>query len=177
MQPETKAPTTEELARLIEEAYVELREIATRLMRNERDSHTLQPTALVNEALLRLLDGKTVESPRSLVALAARKMRHVLIDHGRRVQARRRALKADLLPELRGLSDRPDDLLVMEDCLDRLGQVDERALRVVELRFFGGLTSEQTAAVLEISNSTVEREWQFARTWLARELGNRSSGS
>jgi RNA polymerase sigma-70 factor, ECF subfamily len=163
--------TQDETIRLV---YPELREIAARLMRGERPNHTLQSTALVHESLLRLLDlpAAPVLPAQAFIALAAHRMRHILIDYGRRVRADKRGRGIPNLPmeAANACGFDPEQLLGLDLCLNRLGEFDPRALQVVELRFFAGLTEEETASVLGISATTVGRDWEFARAWLLGEL-------
>ena len=153
------------------EVYDELRRIARRYMRRERPEHTLQPTALVHEALLRISRDDAAGSPESpaFVALAAQVMRRVLVDHARRRNARKRTAIAE--PEAESGRKHPLDILALDDALVRLAEAAPRAARVVELRFFAGLEVEDVARVLEISPATVKRDWTLARAWLRRELG------
>jgi len=136
-------------------------------MSNERSSHTLQPTALANEAVLRLLRRETAGwDPRRLVAYGIREMRCILIDSGRRLRTRVKHLNADGTSA--DLDDRLAGLVHLELALEELGKIDPRSRQVVELRFFVGLSSEEVAAYLGISSRTVYEDWQFARCWLAR---------
>lgn len=165
------------LGRLIPIVHGELRRVARRYMARERPGHTLQPTALVNEVYLRLVDIRRMEwkNRAQFFAIAARMMRRVLVDvaRSRRYQkrgagARRVALDAVLLPAV----SPPADIVALDDALRTLGEMDPRKAQVVELRFFGGLTGRQTAAVLGISDDTVTRDWKLAKLWLLRELGS-----
>lgn len=155
--------------------YGELRAIAERLMRRERPSHTLQPTALVHETYLRLLpraDLKNVDR-QTFLSAAARAMRHVLIDHARRKKAVKRAGSASrqLLTEAVAWYEKQNiDLLALDEALQRLQALDAELARIVELRFFLGLSEQDVAATLEVSTRTVERGWKAARLWLYREL-------
>ncbi|MEL6328249.1 MAG: ECF-type sigma factor [Planctomycetota bacterium] len=158
------------------DVYQTLRRIAERFMRGERDDHTLQATALVHEAFLRSAasDGDDSGDRRRFIAAAARAMRHVLVDHARKHNALKRGNDRRVLldPEvLAGDAEDPLDLLELDEALARLGDLHERQARIVECRFFGGLTIEETAQVLAISHRTVERDWKVARAWLRRELG------
>ena len=154
--------------------YDELRRIARRELRRERPDHSLEATALVHEAYLKLagLDKVVWQNRAHFFALAATMMRRVLLDaaRARRYQKRgggaARVLLADDLPA----ATRSHDIAALDDALDTLARIDERKSRVVELRFFGGLTLEETAAALDLSTATVARDWRFARTWLLREL-------
>jgi RNA polymerase sigma factor (TIGR02999 family) len=163
---------------LLELLYVELRRLAGELMRSEREAHTLQPTALVHEAWMRLCAGATpvtFQDRAHFVRTAAQVMRRVLVDHARARGSERRTPPGEAEPLdalLLGFeSDNRLDLLALDEALARLEEFDERAARVVELRFFGGLTSEETATAIGASTPTVERSWRVARLWLARELG------
>jgi len=162
--------------RLLPLVYAELHSLARDLFRGERAGHTLQPTALVHEAWLRLIDGSAIEwrgraQFRSLAALA---MRHVLADHARRCKAEKRGggVRPATLVELPMRPEgAPVDLLVLHEALEQLAELDARQHRIVELRFFGGLSVEEVAAVLDLSVTSVEREWRAARAWLSRRLG------
>jgi RNA polymerase sigma-70 factor (ECF subfamily) len=163
------------LDRLVPLLQAELRRIARRQMRRERDGHTLQTTALVNEAYLRLVDYRRVR-PRDrahFLAIAAQAMRRILVDRARAVGARRRGAGVGLIP-LDGAAvpgtERARHLLALDAALEALAAVDERKARIVELKYFGGLTIEETADVIGISTPTVEREWRTAKLWLYREL-------
>ncbi len=161
--------------RLLPCLYEELRELAEGYLRRERSDHILQPTALVHEAYLRLVDQSQVDfqGDTHFKAVAAEAMHRVLIDQARRQKRqkrggswRRMALDdAFVLAGKKGL-----DPLVLEEALDRMRQLDERQCRVVELRLFGGLTNDQIAKALDTSLRTVERDWKMGRTWLRREL-------
>jgi RNA polymerase sigma-70 factor (ECF subfamily) len=167
-------------ANLTTQLYAELRGLAGRLMAGERGGHTLQPTAVVNEALLRLLKGSALTSladRRHLVAVAAQAMRQVLVDHARsRATAKRGGGRSaePLDAVLDWCQERSGDLLALHDALDRLGQKNERLAQVVTLRFFGGLTVPEAAEHLQVSESTVEGDWRLARAWLRRELEDRA---
>jgi RNA polymerase sigma factor (TIGR02999 family) len=156
--------------------YAELRVLANRFMRRETPGHTLQPTALVNEACLRLLGSQPETRERShFVALAARTMRQVLIDHARRKHAAKRAQAQDRVELATGLVpvDAPRiEILALDQALNRLAEVSPRAAKLVEIRFFGGLDNEEAAEVLGVSLSTVEREWRAARAWLREALSS-----
>jgi RNA polymerase sigma factor (TIGR02999 family) len=147
--------------------YPELRRIARALMSTERSSHTLQPTALANEAVLRLLRREIAGwDSRRLVIYGIREMRCILVDSGRRLRTRLKHSHAESPGG--GLDDRLADLVHLELALKELGKIDPRACKVVELRFFVGLTNEEVAAYLGVSMRTVQENWQFARCWLAR---------
>jgi RNA polymerase sigma factor (TIGR02999 family) len=164
------------LARLAECVYPELRLMAHRYMRNERQAITLQTTALVHEVYLRLVDVTKVESHdrAQFFAMAAQMMRRILVDAARARGAHKRggsALKVNL-DETALLSSAPNQsILALDEALTAFSQVAPRQAKVVELRYFGGLTEEEIVAVLEISPRTVRRDWDLARAWLLRELG------
>jgi RNA polymerase sigma factor (TIGR02999 family) len=162
------------LDRLVPIVHHELHRIAQRCMRRERAGHTLQTTALVNEAYVRLVDVQRVhwQDRAHFLAMSARLMRRVLVDHARarKYQKRGGGLKVTLVEELGGSNEQPHDLVALDDALEALAKIDERKSRVIELRFFGGLSVEETASVLKVSPETVMRDWKFAKTWLLREL-------
>ena len=157
--------------------YEELRRLARRYMTGERRGHTLQTTALVNEAYLRLVDQQGVrwQSRAHFFGIAARLMRQILVDHARGRQAAKRGGGAQVLLSvgaLDRLGAREDvNLLELDEALGRLEKVDPQKTQIVELRYFGGLTIEETAEALSISPATVKRDWAMARAWLRRELG------
>lgn len=157
--------------------YDDLRALAARYMRNEPSDHTLQPTALVHEAFLRLVDTDRVEwrTRAHFMAVAARTMRRILVDHARRRRAIKRGggKKVTLVEGMAFYEQRPFDLVALDDALAALAGIDERQSSVVELRFFGGLGVEEIAEVLDVSTATVKRDWRFARAWLLKELGAR----
>ncbi len=160
---------------LIAAAYKELRRLAQSYMRFERPDHTLQPTALVNEAYLRLAGQEPIEweDRAHFFSVLANQMRHVLVDHARKVRAEKRgglAVKLSL-DEVHGIGEKRDEeILAVDEALARLEKLDPKAARVVELRFFGGLTEEETANVLGISLSALKRDWVFAKSWLFSQL-------
>lgn len=165
----------EAVDRLMVLVYDELHRLAARYMRGERHDHTLQPTALVHEAYFRLVRQDQVEwkNRAHFFGIAARQMRRILVDHARaRKFAKRQG--AELAVSLDGVeipsSGRTDDVLALDEALRNLGQFDARKSQVVELRIFGGLTIEETAAVVGVSNTTVINEFRSARAWLYREL-------
>lgn len=173
------------LDRVYELVYVELRRIAAARLRAERDGHTLQPTALVNEAYMKLAasPGADVQDRPHFLAVAARAMRQVLVDHARRRDAAKRgagAAPATLTgrglssPDPSGLDS--DELLALDDALDRLDAIDSRLRQVVELRFFGGLTDTEVGDVLGVTRRTVQRDWTRARAWLYGELYTDAAG-
>jgi RNA polymerase sigma factor (TIGR02999 family) len=155
--------------------YNELHRLAMHYMRSERPGHTLQATALVNEAYLKLIDQRAAnwESRSHFIAVAAQVMRNVLIDHARgRQRVKRGGLqqKVPLEDVVLISEEQTDDLIALDTAMKRLEEIDARQSRIVELRYFGGLTVEQTAEVLGISPKTVKRDWAVARAWLHREL-------
>lgn len=171
---------TEVLDELLPAVYAELHRQARRYMRRERREHTLQTTALINEAYLKLIDqgDKQWESRTHFFAVAAQAMRQVLVDYARVKNRKKRGGDAirltldEVLPGAAG--DAPTvetvDLIALDTALERLGEIDAQQVRIVELRYFSGLTLEETAEALQISRATVAREWNFARAWLRREL-------
>ncbi len=165
-------PDTPQLMALV---YDELRVLASEYMRRERPGHTLQPTALVNEAFLRLarLDRMKWKDKAHFQAAAAGVIRRVLVDHARARNAAKRGGGRGRVT-LSGLEGVPGastmDLLALDEALARLAKLDARKARIVELRFFGGLTIEQTARSLGVGTTAVEDDWAFARPWLRREL-------
>ncbi|HEX3746245.1 MAG TPA: sigma-70 family RNA polymerase sigma factor [Bryobacteraceae bacterium] len=171
------------LQKLTPVVYSELHRLAAGYLRNERDDHTLQATALVHEAYLHLrkLDKVEWKNRSQFIAIAAQAMRHILVDHSRRRNAEKRGGDQAKMPLQE--SDRPAkeldfNLVVLDQALDKLANQFPRHARVVELRFFGGLTSEETAEVLHgtedgVSSRTVERDWRFARAWLHKAMSGR----
>jgi RNA polymerase sigma factor (TIGR02999 family) len=160
---------------LFQRVYRELRQLAGRYMRHERSDHTLQPTALVHEAYLRLVDQQDLsfENRAHFFGVAARVMRRVLIDHARAHRAEKRGgddVKVPLedAPAM-ALSD-PEHLLEIDQALERLAELDARQARIVELRFYGGLSVEETAGILGVAPRTIDRDWRIARGWLRRQL-------
>ncbi len=156
--------------------YDQLKAVAESYFRRQPADHTLQPTAVVHEAYLRLVDQPHAKwnSRAHFLAVAAKAMRHILIDHARRRQAARRGGDCEQRTLMESLTPAPEsavDLLVLDEALTRLGQLSERMARVVELRYFGGLTVEEVARVIGVSKRTIEGDWETARVWLARELG------
>lgn len=163
------------LEKLIPVLYRELRQRAHRCMRGERAGHTLQTSALINEAYLRLAASPNVawESRNHFFAIAARMMRRILVDHARAKRSLKRGGgdQAVTLNEEYLLTPQPSrDLLSLDDALKALAEQDERKARVVELRFFGGLSVEETAQVLKVSTQTVMRDWKLSKVWLLREM-------
>lgn len=165
------------LERLTPRVYRTLRRIAGYQMQYERDGHSMQATALVHEAYLELIDVTNVnwQHRAHFFAVSAQIMRHILLDRARRRMAAKRGgtaerVNLDELPDLSGV--RASELIALEDALNALAEKDQRKARVVELRFFGGLSVEETAQVLAISPETVMRDWKFARSWLQAEMSN-----
>jgi RNA polymerase sigma factor (TIGR02999 family) len=166
---------TQALERLVPAVYGELRRIARRFMSAENSGQTLQATALVHEAYLRLLGCRNVswQNRAHFFAVAARQMRHILIDIARSKHQLKRGCspKRVSLEEAPELSDeKRSELLALEDALTGLEKLDPRKAQIVEMRYFGGLSVEETAAVLKISDRTILREWETARVWLYRQL-------
>lgn len=162
--------------RLMLLVYDEMRRLAASYLRWQRSDHTLQPTALVHEAYMKLIDVSQFDwqDRAHFFAVAAQTMRNILVDHARRVAADKRGGEAQkiALGDAVGFSnERQDvDLLALDEALQKLAQQDEQQSRIIELRFFGGLTVEETAKVLKISPATVKREWATARAWLFRQM-------
>jgi RNA polymerase sigma-70 factor, ECF subfamily len=155
--------------------YDDLRALAARQLRRERPGHTLQPTALVHEAYLRLADGASIEweGRAHFYRVAGRAMRQVLVDGARRRQAAKRGgdwRRVTLDPELVGDGSPEHDVLALHEALERLGRLDEPLERLIELRFFTGLTVEEAADVLGVSRRKAAKDWAAARLWLRREL-------
>ena len=167
---------------LIPLVYGELHRLAQYHLDRERGGHTLQSTALVNEVYLRLLQqGLAVENRTHFFAVSSHLMRQILVDHARRQRSAKRGDGFErvtlsgveaLLPQVRNL-----DLLALDDALNQLGRADPRLTKIVELRFFGGLSIEESAIALGTSASTVKREWATARAWLHRELSQSAAGA
>lgn len=162
---------TAALDQLIPIVYGELRAVAARYLRRERQDHTLQPTALVNEAYLRLIDQKQVQwqNRAHFMGVAAQMMRRILLDHAKSAHRAKRgggARKVSLEEALSLSDERANDLVELDEALTALAAFDERKSRVVELRYFGGLSVEETAEVLKVSEITVARDWKIAKAWL-----------
>jgi RNA polymerase sigma factor (TIGR02999 family) len=163
------------LSRLAEHVYPELRLIARRYMKNERQADTLQTTAIVHEVYLRLVDVTKVDwqARAQFFAMAAQMMRRILVDSARARGAQKRGGNAVItnLDEMAVVSPAPDrSILALDDALRAFSQVAPRQAKVVELRYFGGLTEEEIVAILKISPRTVRRDWDLAKAWLLREL-------
>ena len=159
------------LNELLPLVYDELRKLAAKYLRREREGHTLQPTALVHEAYLRLIDQTQVrwQNRAHFFGVAAQMMRRILVDHARTHNAEKRGGEFQLLSldENIDVSATPAaDLVALDDALNRLAAIDEQKSRIVELRFFGGLSVEETAEVLGVSAPTIKRQWRMAKAWL-----------
>ena len=153
--------------------YRELRQLAARHLRKERDAHTLQPTALVNEAYLRLVDQsrKNWQNRSHFFAVASQLMRQILVDHARRRQAGKRAgLKVSLVEAGSFAPERSRDLVALDNALKGLEQLDSRKCKVVELRYFGGLSMDEIAQTLDVSPITVRRDLRMAEAWLRHQM-------
>jgi len=167
------------LEKLTPLVYQELKRLAARYLRRERREHTLQSTALVHEAWLRLIDQNHVhwQNRAQFFGIAAEMIRRILIDHARNRQAAKRgdgAIKLSLDDALATPDRRDFDLVALDDALDDLGKLDPRQGKLVELRFFAGLSIEESAEVMGVSPATVKREWAVAKAWLYRELSARA---
>jgi RNA polymerase sigma factor (TIGR02999 family) len=167
---------------LIPLVYDELRHVARRYLRRERPDHTLQSAALVNEAYLRLIrqDHPQWQNRAHFFGVAAQLMRHILVDHARNRLAGKRGAGAPrlTLDSQVALPQQPGvDLVALDDALNQLATMDQQQSRVVELRFFGGLSIEETSVALDISPATVKREWATARAWLQREMKNKDTST
>ena len=163
------------MERLVAAVYPELRAIAASYLRRERPGHTLQPTALVNEAYMRLVDQRRVtwQNRAHFFSVAASLMRRILVDHARAKRAEKRAgsyTRVTFDDARVPAAERDVDLVALDDALSDLAAKDPELARLVELRYFAGLTTKETAEVLGVSTSTVEREWVAARAWLYRAL-------
>lgn len=170
-----RAGDQECLNRLLPHVEGELRRIAHRYMSMERQDHTLQTTALVNEAYLKLVDQAQMDwqSRAQFLAVAARVMRHILVDHARELCRGKRGGGAQILPLEEGLAfspQRPAALVALDDALDALAGFDPRKAQVVELRYFGGLSVEEAAESLGVHPNTIVRDWGLAKAWLRHEL-------
>jgi RNA polymerase sigma-70 factor (ECF subfamily) len=173
--PPASGKNEEALAEWTSFLYSELRRLASYYLRRERGNHTLQATALVHEAYMRLVDQREIqwENRNQVMGIAAQLMRRVLLDYSRGHQAEKRGGNVNkvYLEEAAIVSQvRPADVVALDEALVRLAELDPQQARLVELRFFGGFSIEETAGVLEISPATVKRNWSVAKAWLAREL-------
>lgn len=162
-------------ARLMEVVYSELRKMARQFLRSERPGGTLQASALVNEAYLRLVDQRerSWQNRSHFLGVAGEVMRRILVEHARRRSAQKRGgglLEVELDENLSVTSDSPESILALDEALERLAERDSRQAKVVELRFFAGLGEEQIAGMLAVSPRTVKRDWRSARAWLHAEM-------
>ena len=164
------------LEKLMPLVYSELRRLASNYLRRERAEHTLQPTALVNEAYLKLVHQKNAkwQNRAHFFGISAQLMRRILVDHARQHQAVKRGGSAQQrisITSVEKFAKQPEvDLLALNEALDELAKMDPQQSRIVELKFFGGLSIEEIAEVLSIGHATVERDWRLARAWLRRQL-------
>ena len=169
------------LDKLMPLVYSELRRLAGNYLRRERQGHTLQPTALVNEAYLKLVDQRNAkwQNRAQFFGVAAQLMRRILVDHARAHQAEKRGgldqqrlsiTSAGQIGAKPVISEPTIDLLALHEALNELAEIDPQQSRIVELKFFGGLSIEETAEVMGIGHATVERDWKMARAWLRRKL-------
>jgi RNA polymerase sigma-70 factor, ECF subfamily len=166
---------SEALDKLIPLVDEELRKIAHAYMVREKAGHILQTTALINEALMRLIAGEQIDwkSRTHFYALVARRMRQVLIEYAREQLAAKRGRRAEHIDVADAgfiSSEISEELIILEEALTKLAKIDERKAKIIEYRYFGGFTLEEVAQILGISPTTVEREWRFARSWLKREM-------
>jgi len=165
----------EELDKMMPAIYDELRRQAARYLRQERPGHTLQTTALIHEAYVRLVDQRNVQwqNRAHFFGIAAQMMRRILVDHARTKKRAKRGgsdIKVSLDDAAVAVKGQDLDVVAVDEALSRLAKIDEQQSRVVELRFFSGLTVEETAEVMGISPATVKRDWSMAKAWLHREL-------
>ncbi len=176
---EMRSGRKDALARLLPLVYNELRRLAGRYMRDERPNHTLQPTALVHEAYLRLAgqDRANWQNRAQFMGIAGQLMRRLLVDHARKRHAAKRGGSLVTLEEGLGNPCSPvaqsEEVLAVDEALERLEALDSQQARVVELRYFGGLSAEETAEAMGISERTVEREWALAKAWLRTQLAGK----
>jgi RNA polymerase sigma factor (TIGR02999 family) len=176
---EVNAGNTEAVTRLTELVYDELHRIASRVMNGERRDHTLQATVLVHEAYIQLTnrEEQSWQNRAHFFAVAAQLMRRILIDHARARHAAKRGgrqIKVQIDDIAVVSDDHCDEMIIIDEALVRLSECDERLCRVVELKFFGGLTEDEIAEVLSISPRTVKRDWKVAKAWLHGELSTRT---
>ena len=166
------------LDKLLPLVYDELRRTAERYLRRERSDHTLQATALVHEAYLKLIDQRSVQwqNRAHFFGVAAQAMRRILVDHARGHQSQKRGsgeIKLSLDENLELSNERAADMIALDEALTALAAIDEQKSRIVELRFFGGLSIEETAEVLGVGTATVIRQWRMAKAWLYGEVSRR----
>jgi len=175
-----RSGSEEALNLLMPLVYDELRSLAAGYLNKERPGHTLQPTALVHEAYVRMVDMDVAWQDRAhFFALSARLMRRVLVDHARSRSSKKRGggLRPVTLEEgLAAATEQPESMMALDDALTRLAGIDERKAKVVELHYFGGLSYDETAAVMDISAATVDRDLRFAKSWLLKELAEGHAG-
>ncbi|MBK6748570.1 MAG: sigma-70 family RNA polymerase sigma factor [Pyrinomonadaceae bacterium] len=162
---------------LVPIVYPELRRIARRYMKKESSGHTLQTSALINEAYLRLVDDRSVrwQDRSHFFAVSSQIMRHILVDHARKHRSGKRGagvMHVAFDEGTVGIQKKAEEFIALDAALSDLGKIDARKSRIVELRFFGGLTVDETAEALGLSPITIKREWRTARAWLLREIGN-----
>ncbi len=165
------------LNRIMPVIYDELKKISSRYLREEYRNHTFQTTELVHEAYIKLVGAQDIawENRAHFFGIAAQSMRQILVDHARHRKAKKRGggkTKLSLDESLIAAGEVDEQILNLDDALKKLESVDERSSKIVELRYFSGLTIEETAEVLDISTSTVKRDWNFAKAWLYREIQN-----
>jgi RNA polymerase sigma-70 factor, ECF subfamily len=165
------------LKQLMPLVYDELHQMARRHLRREASGHTLQTTELIHEAYLKLAaqEEQNWQNRAHFFGVAAKVMRHILVDHARTKHRSKRgglAERITLHESVTTAANRSEEIVALDDALNQLATLDERKVQVVEMRFFGGLKTEEIAGVLKISPETVKRDWQFARKWLLRELAN-----
>ena len=165
----------EVLDKLVPVVYEELRRQAARYLKRERPGHTLQTTALIHEAYIRLIDQKNVhwQNRAHFYAISAKLMRRILVDHARSRQAAKRGgsdIKLPLEEAMSAPEGREVDIVALDEALERLAAIDPQQSRVVELKFFSGMSVEETAEVLGVSTRTVKRDWNVAKAWLRREI-------
>ncbi len=166
----------EVLDNLMPLVYEELRRQASGYLRRERSNHTLQPTALINEAYLKLIDQRDVkwQNRAHFFAIAAQAMRRILVDYARERKREKRGGAAENLPLDEALTivsqEKSVDLVALDEALNKLAKFDERQAKVVELRYFSGLSIDETAEVLNVSNITIRRDWSMAKAWLFHEI-------
>jgi RNA polymerase sigma factor (TIGR02999 family) len=177
---EMKRGNSEALPKLIPLVYHELKRLAAHFLRDEREGHTLQPTALVHEAYLRLTGQRAVWQNRAqFMGVAARLMRRILVDYARQRAAAKRGggeMPVDLGScEIGGGIEQSEEMLAVDEALARLAGLDPQQARVVEMRYFGGMTVEDTAEALAIAPRTVKREWATAKAWLHREISTKAA--
>ena len=167
------------LEELLPKVYEQLKRIAANKMKSENSGHTLQPTALVHEAYMRLVDQYNVDwrNRSQFMGVAARMMRRVLVNHAQAKGAAKRDQDEAIVEFPRIFDNQPVDVLALDIALDKLKLIDPLQERIVELRFFAGLTVDEVAGLLDMSESTVNREWAVAKLWLRRELAVRETAS